>query len=98
MDVDEFRTTRMCYKCGSRMNDVFDAAGVEVRGLKCCPVCSEREHTRKLRNRDANAAQNIWLIADHIYRDLDRPAHLTRVKKTVKTVKTVKNDAKVKKQ
>ena len=79
-EVDEHLSTRCCYKCGSRMHDVYDEAGKEVRELKRCSVCSERENTLKLRNRDANAAQNMWVITDHILRGLDRPDYLKRVR------------------
>lgn len=80
MEVDEYLTTRCCHKCGTRMNDVYDAAGVEVRGLKCCPECSRRESTIKTRNRDANAAKNMWMITDNLIRGLERPSYLKRVK------------------
>lgn len=81
-DVDEFRTTQCCYKCACRMGDVFKDGNV-VRGLKSCPTCGQKDNSVKLRNRDLNAAKNIWECADALEANRDRPLHLQRSKRQV---------------
>lgn len=60
--VDEYMTTQCCHKCEQVMTEVLKADGSVDRGLKCCPECHRRENILKLRNRDLNAAQNMWMI------------------------------------
>jgi transposase len=54
--VDEFRTSKVCYKCGELLDEVkFEGEKFPVRGLRWCKTktCSE------LLDRDFNAAKNI---------------------------------------
>ena len=82
-DVDEFRTSMMCHKCGEKLMFLYhDEEGnikrtkeaghsyTEIRGLRWCGSTK----CRKLRNRDENAALNILKIA----RSKKRPENLSR--------------------
>ena len=74
--IDEHRTTKCCHKCGSVMQDHREN-GTVVRGLKRCTVCADNG-SFKLRNRDGNAAQNIWKIAYETEHGRERPDFLRR--------------------
>ena len=83
MQVDEFRTTMCCYKCEQRMKDVYDEQGNVVLlrlGLKKCVHCqdTEKNNSFKLRNRDLNAALNMWRITEAVLADEERPSYLKR--------------------
>lgn len=79
MEVDEHLSTQCCHKCETRMSDVIQNGSV-MRGLKHCSKCTERENVTKTRNRDLNAAQNMWKITQCILTGAKRPVYLTRVK------------------
>lgn len=70
--IDEFRTTKCCYRCGSELN-VMQRDGREIRGLRCCS--SSNCLKTRLISRDQNAALNILAC----YRaGENRPNHLCR--------------------
>jgi hypothetical protein len=78
--VDEYMSTQCCHKCEKVMTEVLKADGSVDRGLKCCPECSRRENIIKLRNRDLNAAQNMWKIMECELAGMPRPKYLERKK------------------
>ena len=82
--VDEAMTTQCCHKCEKVMDEVLKTDGLVDRGLKCCPECSRRENIVKLRNRDLNAAQNMWRIMECELAGQERPEYLV-LKKMKKT-------------
>ena len=85
--IDEFRTTVCCHACGSRMKDHYDEEGKVVRGLKRCTKCAT-ETSFKLRNRDGNAARNIWRIGHNAEHGLERPEHLCRQPRRIVLVRS----------
>lgn len=86
MEVDEFRTTKCCHKCQHVLNDMYDKERNVLRGLKHCLECSKRENVYKTRNRDFNAAKNIWEITKNELENSERPTYLQRPKRTTKDV------------
>lgn len=78
IELDEYLSTACCYKCEHRLVDVHRQDGSVDRGLKRCLECSRRENTVKTRNRDLNAALNLWKVADCIMQGLERPEYLKR--------------------
>jgi hypothetical protein len=85
--IDEYNTTQCCHHCGNKQKDVFDSEGQVIRGLKKCMQCCTPETSFKTRNRDFNAAINIWKIALSILNNEDRPSYLCRPKKPKKVEK-----------
>jgi hypothetical protein len=69
-----------CGGCGARSVGLKDENGERVRGLTLCrhaEACSGKEAFR-LRNRDKNAARNIWEVVDAIVRGVARPGYLKK--------------------
>jgi hypothetical protein len=80
--VDEFRTSKVCYKCGELLDEVkFEGEKFPVRGLRWCKT---KTCSCELMDRDFNAAKNIlnrYLnIGSFENMSRDSPSHKKRVK------------------
>jgi hypothetical protein len=86
-NINEYNTTQCCFKCHNKMNNHYDAEGKIFRGLKDCINCKEGKNPFKSRNRDLNAAKNIWLVCFNIINGLVRPDYLKPPEKKAVKVK-----------
>lgn len=62
--VDEFRTSRYCHKCSSRLEhavgmDRDTGKKVKIHHVLCCPTCTNSKGHKQFWHRDFNAAKNI---------------------------------------
>ena len=78
LNIDEYNTSKMCYKCECKLKDIKDESGNIIRGLKECTTCTPYKNSFKVRNRDLNAAINILKIGITKIRGLSRPSYLER--------------------
>jgi hypothetical protein len=78
--TSEYLTSQMCHKCFDLTKPKRDAAGAEMRDLRCCTgTCAlgSPNNCRDL-NRDKNAAINIYKAGWAFVKGKDRPAYLTK--------------------
>ena len=59
-----------------KLDGVRDDKGRELRRLKLCTHTWDAMHASKLRNRDLNAAMNIWKVLYALVHGLPRPEYL----------------------
>ena len=78
---------KCCCLCKKELKLNEQITGIDLQNLslgtynlKCCIDCNCK-NIIKIRNRDLNAAKNIWLIAYCRIHNLERPFHLRRPKK-----------------
>ena len=70
-----------CQACGRGFAPLRVEHGEAVEGLAVCCHAADaacREQASRLRNRDRNAARNIWEVLDASVKGLPRPAYLRR--------------------
>ena len=75
----------------SNYNNNSNVVNHNCVNLKLCTNCSIKK-TFRLRNRDLNAAINIWKVANCILRKLERPDYLKRPVKTQKILNNFLNN------
>lgn len=92
VDVWEFRTTKVCYRCKNEMEVVYETGETgeelrdewgkrkENRDFRRCRHCPCHEERPKLRNRDFNASINILVVLRAMLRGEPRPIHLCGAK------------------
>ena len=76
-----------CGVCGAAYRPLRDENGEAVEGLTICchGTCGGAEiEGVRLRNRDKNAARNIWAALDAMMRGEPRPEHLRRARRTTR--------------
>jgi len=87
----EDRTSKCCHGCHNVLDDILDENGYVIRDMKQCNHCKTEgsdelkrcshdgtQHAFKRRNRDWNAAKNLWEVLKAIVLGQDRPEYLVR--------------------
>ena len=62
----------------AELDDIKDGKGQALRWLKLCTHTWDAMHASKLRNRDLNAAMNIWQVLHALVHSQPRPEHLRK--------------------
>jgi hypothetical protein len=77
---DEWGTTKMCYGCEEELQKVYTAEGREDLSIRRCVAgcCRNNDNVPMVRDRDWNAACNIFLLFACMLRGLSRPGYLCR--------------------
>ena len=84
VSIDEFRTSKSCYKCGSENKfprQIIADGGSRVYLSKGVLSCQNLK-CRITMNRDVNGARNIYHLLYNHLNDLDRPTWLQRPPKS----------------
>ena len=71
------------------LDDIKDDKGRVLRRLKLCTHTWDEMHASKLRNRDLNAAMNIWAALHALVNDLPRPLHLCKQRRVRRAAATM---------
>lgn len=75
-EINEYNTTKCCYKCDSIMHTLVTEAGNDCLRYRLCTCCSTKTYGKR-RNRDVNAAKNMLRLLRLELDGCPRPLHLT---------------------
>jgi len=75
-NINEYKTTKCCYKCDSEMHILVNKAGNDCLRYRLCTGCSTKTYGKR-RNRDVNAAKNMLRLLRLEMDGCPRPLHLT---------------------
>ena len=87
IDVDEYKTSQMCYGCHEKTENVYYWKEIDRKGERCRVKAKiyglrrcENNECRITIDRDLNACQNILEIVENDLLSLERPSYLKRNK------------------